>query len=33
MASVEHTRLKHAIDKARDVDDRTAHREHESLGL
>ena len=33
MAELEHTRLKRAIEKAREIDDRTAHREHETTGL
>ena len=33
LAESEHTRLQLAIDKARAVDQRTAHREGETLGL
>ena len=33
MAEQEHTRLLRAIDKAREMDDRDAHREHETIGL
>jgi hypothetical protein len=33
LAETEHTRLKLAIDKAREVDDRSAFRKHEDIGL
>jgi hypothetical protein len=33
MAESEHTRLLRAIDKARQADDRSAHREAETVGL
>ncbi len=33
MAEAEHTRLVRAIDKARQADDRSAHREQETIGL
>jgi hypothetical protein len=33
LAEQEHTRLQRAINKAREIDDYTAHRQHESLGL
>jgi hypothetical protein len=33
MAEMEHTRLQRAIEKAREIDDRSAHREHQSIGL
>ena len=33
MSEAEHTRLLKAIEKARQIDDYTAHREHPDLGL
>ena len=33
MAEAEHTRLVRVIDKARQADDRSAHREQETIGL
>ena len=33
MAETEHTRLLRAIDKARQADNRSAHREQETIGL
>jgi hypothetical protein len=33
MSEIEHTRLLKAIEKARQIDDYTSHREHTELGL